>query len=1506
LIRIALQSPRFTGQQFEHFAVQLLRRELYPGLNPTSISNDLGEDARTESSQLFLHDGKYISVACAKTLDLDKVRSDCQRCIETGHTINTLVCVGANSSQTGTMERWKSTLKDEMGDALQWELEFITMDWIAPAASALDNADLVDEHLHIPPPGGDFVQDIQAAFQRSTSRLLSNTPPAIAGITVGRPELEEIKQRLDEGKPVLLLGAAGSGKSGLAQTLARTAQDQRRPVLLLDARRMAHIHTSRDLADAVGLHGALADAIQRMGRYAGCLVILDQYDTLVGTPAMLLFQDLIADLVGKQGVDLVVVSREFPHAPEVLAALSERGLAAVTSNPLSRETACDILEEIGIVSPPDELAELATNLLNLDLIARIWQKQPEIALQTLTHEVALWEEYCTIILKQEMVSDIGRAMLDEASRVAWEGIRQPTRTFTLPNQRTPVQERLLTWGVIEVEDGRVYRFRHEQLHDYFCARDAADRHLSPAQLRIDLEPHRAANIIGWIDKLYAHRGSVHYAQFLRDYLSPSSGIPFHGQARLIARVAREDAATLSKPVVDIFVDILRTRQDLRNSFFRSQPHPTWARVLWAHGFFAEPPPAKQDKDGHWYLTQWDVQHYLKSVAADVSDVVVQHVQSIEGPGWYIYRALDALTNIDPTQAVVLVPQIVTWMGDVSCAHEISHAVYELMVRFAEAGLADEPFALFQALTTPMPIMPAGTTEQRFWGYTAKPYGDHYAVCTSEVRLLAELDTPRLVVLLEAQLLATLTVENVAGRGGQDSSGWRSVIEETDQDVGEDFKDKLLTALRDVLVAWTAQMPVDVEPLLVRYLSSEWAILRRLGIAILTQFPEAYPILVASVLTDPENLDDSVIHHEFFQLLQHGYGVLGTAQQTELVDRICAGPTPEDLMRVADWAVSTGHVQTKDEYIRRYTSHWTLQRLWMLRGQLEGPAAVGLEQLITELGEPEHPDFLAWVGPMREIVHQSPVDEAAIAQMSPDELVDVLIQWKASSDTPFPDDEYRPLVGTVARVLVGDLDAYRAQIFRVAPLNAHLAGALFGHLENKNHVRQVPWNLCLELIELLLADETIRTGMDRAYPGWSDVRRNMMQLLERGLNEQDSPFPEELFDRVEALLLLLADDPDPAPLALEDADSVSSTHPENLLPLTIGLSNVRPKAISALIGLLLLRQHALATTEPENSNPLARQLPASLREVLERRLDPIQESSLGVWAIFGMRLANLHWLDAEWVTRHLDQIFPDQEDETSVQRCLAAWEGFLVGWQYAPSAELRPKLQEKYSRAVDYLLQGKLDRGYPSPQVGLIRHLVWDYLKASYALDSEEGRKSLLLYLLDHADSDVCAEVARCARDLGSTDPARFWPRLYALWEKRLSVAQAAETVDTPRAEMQHYVALPWLMREQITLDSLRGTLVATLPYVAQTGRYSLGWEQLEKYLAYRIDFEPDPVIVICALLYQQMDEPRWFRDSEERRKIFSSGAANPATRTATLNIIDDLAKRGIGTFSDIYMQYSTR
>src|SRR3990172_8326022 len=62
---------------FDRFARELVRRELYPGLNPTSESYDLGEDARTEFSTVFVHGGNRISLAISKTTSLSKISADC-------------------------------------------------------------------------------------------------------------------------------------------------------------------------------------------------------------------------------------------------------------------------------------------------------------------------------------------------------------------------------------------------------------------------------------------------------------------------------------------------------------------------------------------------------------------------------------------------------------------------------------------------------------------------------------------------------------------------------------------------------------------------------------------------------------------------------------------------------------------------------------------------------------------------------------------------------------------------------------------------------------------------------------------------------------------------------------------------------------------------------------------------------------------------------------------------------------------------------------------------------------------------------------------------------------------------------------------------------------------------------------------------------------------------------------------------------------------------------------
>lgn len=76
---------------FERFAYRILYEESYPGLNPTSETYDFGEDARTEWTTLFQHQGKWVSVSASKTGTLSKLKEDCQTAREKGRRIDILV-----------------------------------------------------------------------------------------------------------------------------------------------------------------------------------------------------------------------------------------------------------------------------------------------------------------------------------------------------------------------------------------------------------------------------------------------------------------------------------------------------------------------------------------------------------------------------------------------------------------------------------------------------------------------------------------------------------------------------------------------------------------------------------------------------------------------------------------------------------------------------------------------------------------------------------------------------------------------------------------------------------------------------------------------------------------------------------------------------------------------------------------------------------------------------------------------------------------------------------------------------------------------------------------------------------------------------------------------------------------------------------------------------------------------------------------------------------------------
>lgn len=987
----------------------------------------------------------------------------------------------------------------------------------------------------------------------------------------------------------------------------------------------------------------------------------------------------------------------------------------------------------------------------------------------------------------------------------------------------------------------------------------------------------------------------------------STALPFYTQAAVLDQIIHSEHPKSDPVAIQVVLRVLRQRSDLRAYFFRHRPNPEWMSILWDQGFLNTPPnPVVTEHGEQWPF--WDAQEYLISIASFVPQILIDHINVIEGSPVYVQRAVFGLKALPVACVKSVLPRLLDWLHDYSIASSMVDSVLEIIASALKDKEEDVAFSLFDALLTPFPNPHSKLIGTSVFNSEAVSSFEIYDGSDEEFRAivskLKELDAQRMVAITENHLLTALAIEaKTEGNIVIPSSWWRSSIESSTQNHHHNYKDDLLDILRDSCEYLFKSDNSSNQLLLERLLSNSDMLLRRLGIHLIRSFKEKFAEQVYTELTNCANYEDTEIHHEFMLLLREGYPILKASQQRRILDIILAGPPPERRKRFEEWAPECNDAE-RTEYIEKRCQGWILSLLWMLKAYLSGKEAEVLNQLTAKLGSLEHPEFLIWHSSGNFIRRDNSLSidlTNEVSKLSPEELVSRLHDEKVVQPNEQAErNTFEDFVQATAELVVSSPTKYLnvfAQLLAVQPEYSSAILWQASRRASEGQISDVEWPIYLSACKQLLSNSQIVTSIEPiGEPGWRNVRYQMVNLLCYVFRNQQS---RDIQISARDLLLTLINDPDPS--LDQERSNAEETEPS---PYFSHENHVRSLAISVLIQYaqnFAWQQSAGQKTFESNG----------LEEIVKAALNTkLQEHSRANHAVFGKHLLDLYRLDRQWVMDNLYAIFPYMEDSKHLELSLTAWNTFIATSNV--TSTLYEELKYMYEWSIDNIDDRYADSRYRHVVEGLISHLIADYFEnwSAKREQLDERRRTLLYRFFDKANPTYRTDAARGIRlriQPSQTDKsakASDWTAARLLWQDRLNQASSVGYPSDFDEEMKWLVALLEFAPPQENLITLWPLLTNTLNYLLDTLQSRQIWRAFEGYLVRQVEKDPIRSINLFGKMCIRIEHPNWVYNEANVRTILEHALRHSASRRGALSVIDHLGYKDDHRFRDLYDMYA--
>jgi hypothetical protein len=699
--------------------------------------------------------------------------------------------------------------------------------------------------------------------------------------------------------------------------------------------------------------------------------------------------------------------------------------------------------------------------------------------------------------------------------------------------------------------------------------------------------------------------------------------------------------------------LIRSSEAAYEHFFDNVDDPGWIAPLAAEGFFKVPQPAERGEDWVRYPF-WPESRFLVRVAPRAPELVARIAEEIpDTDNLRVHEdVLRIAAQLPGRLARKLAERETHWLHDHG-DHLLSlpDAVGDLTAHLADEGELDAAYALVAEALSIAP-REGDKYAHRSAGIARMNDYEYGRIIAKAWPSLTEKDAPRAFSFLCDLLQQLVGMED--REGIRDSTSvWRAAIEDHSQNLGQSLLDLLVDAVRDHAARTASTGDVALESVVQELRRRHLAIFDRIALNLIREFGPR--TCVAATLSDSSTAFDVSRWHEYGELLRARFNDLNKDERLKVLAMLDSGYPPDRVAGLKERGVA-------DDKIVTWQRLDLLRRLMVIRDALDDEHQETLARLLEEFPEPDQPTFLSyswsWTGPT------SPFGADELRALSPTELVDKLRAWTPPGglQDPTPEGLGRVLAAVIQESPTKYAEAAR-QFEGLEPtyVRALLSGLADAAKKSEPFAWDPVLSLCLWVVDQPPPDITASEDLDRDTD-WGLARKQIADLLSRGLSVSAAQLDIRERARVWELLSLLADDPDPTPAYEQQYGG------DNMDPATLSINTTRGEAFHAIMRYALwLERHVVVDG--------MRSMPEVLN-ILERHLDPSVEPSAAVRSVYGQWFPELARIDGGWTREVAPTAFPSAPGLSHLFD--AAWRSYILFNQAYD--EMYDILEEAYQHA----------------------------------------------------------------------------------------------------------------------------------------------------------------------------------------------------------------------------------